>query len=82
MSAADVEEKVMISVRRSQYRGVEGFLVCGRRKGQEGGFGVSIFCLTRPVAEKIREAAKIEDWTAVDQLLGNETLNGHYPRKK
>lgn len=46
-----------IQIRKSTYRGVEGFKVCGKKPGQVGGHAVSIFTETRESAEHI--AAKV-----------------------
>lgn len=54
----------MISVRRTTYRGQAGFLVCGRRPGETGGWPVSIFTLTESSARHI--AAKVKRGEQID----------------
>lgn len=52
-----------IQIRECTYRGEEGFKICGKPRGQVGGWGVSIFVAGRDAqaradAELVRENVK------------------------
>ena len=62
----------MIQVRKSTYRRVDGWLICGRPAGQTGGWGVKIFARYEDTARKIKAAVVAGDGDQVSRLLMSE----------
>lgn len=45
----------MLQVRGKIYRGIDGFAICGRKKGDKGGWPISIFVKHLSTALAIKE---------------------------